>query len=162
MTTENDDKLRKMATRVCLKVAEIAFPSQNIPYYQEGEVSQFGGGYQQGTWRYPSIGTQKDYNGWYPMTLQGERPTMDTSFHTEPYASSDVSGAAPWGEQYSRPRGGGVIADPDIEQATDPAGCGPDCEQVQRFLLQIGKPPVEEGDQESEFRYDRANYPIMR
>lgn len=170
--------VRKLAGE--LVSGSVPVPTQQYVYYQEldrgypttteegaGKHMNAPGGHEWADTNHPNDPSNYEDDLVQPlMTVRpGDRRDYepDTSFHTSPYASEEKSAAAPWGEQYSRPRGGGVSD--AFGPATKPRGCGHDCweQQEGQIVRNQGAPhDYSMGDQDSGFMFsDRANYPSI-
>ena len=102
------------------------------------------------------------------MTIRpGDRDQYapDTTFHTQVYAASEAEkvSAAPWGEEYAKPRDGGLGT--YFEPATKPEGCGQDCGDLEEGQQPRSHgAPHDYGSGEQDNRYlffDRTVYPSI-
>jgi hypothetical protein len=162
-------------------LSEVRAPSGQFVYYQErdmgyGTKTEEGAGHHMNS---PSGHEFRDPNSpnspsnyedeiVHPvMTVRpGERDidAPDTTFHTQVYATEEKEATAPWGEQYAKPRDGGLGT--YFEPATKPRGFDDqdywDVEHGQQPRNHGSSHDSELGEQDNRYLFfDRTVYPSI-
>ena len=170
--------LRKLAHELVNGVARS--PTQQYVYYQEADMGypttteegagkhmNSPGGHEFSDTNEPNSESNYEDDIVHPiMTIRTddrEDYEPDTDFHTSVYAQEGKDATAPWGEEYARPRDGGlgIYAEP----STKPEGSGQDARETEegRVTMNSGAPhDYSMGDQDSNYLFfDRAKYPTV-